>query len=144
MMTAVAALLLALANAIFVQAPNEKLSLEIADTQATREYGLMYRSGLAPHAGMIFVFAGDSHQTFWMKNTLIPLDMIFVRADGTIDSIDPDVPAQTDRVSGETILRAGYGKYVIELAAGEAHKAGLYKGEHLSIPKMEPHDSGAS
>ncbi len=51
------ALMLALARTITVQAPNEKLTLEVADTDATREYGLMFRTQLAPHAGMIFVFS---------------------------------------------------------------------------------------
>ena len=143
-MIAVLAFMLALARTITVQAPNEKLVLEIADTTATREYGLMFRSQLAPHAGMIFVFSGDERQGFWMKNTMIPLDMLFVRANGTIDSIAANVPAESAQTPGEEIRRDGYGKYVIELAAGEAKRAGLHSGLKLIIPKMEPHDSGAS
>lgn len=143
-MTVLLALMLALARAITVQAPNEKLTLEVADTSATREYGLMFRTQLAPHAGMIFVFSSDERQGFWMKNTLIPLDMLFVRANGTIDSIAADVPAQSAQTPGEEIRREGYGKYVVELAAGEAKRAGLHPGLKLTIPKLEPHDSGAS
>jgi len=141
---ALVALILALARTITIQAPNEKLTLEIADTAATREYGLMFRTGLAPHAGMIFVFSGDERQGFWMKNTMIPLDMLFVRANGTIDSIAADVPAESAQTPGEEIRRDGYGKYVIELAAGEAKRAGLHPGLKLTIPKLEPRDSGAS
>lgn len=143
-MIAFVALMLALARTITVQAPNEKLTLEIADTTATREYGLMFRTQLAQHGGMIFVFSNDERQGFWMKNTLIPLDMLFVRSNGTIDSIAADVPAQSAQTPGEEIRRDGYGKYVIELAAGEAKRAGLHPGLKLTIPKLEPRDSGAS
>jgi len=141
---ALLALMLALARTITVQAPNETLTLEIADTEATREYGLMFRTQLAPHSGMIFVNASDVRDTFWMKNTLIPLDMLFVRANGTIDSIAANVPPQTEQTPGEEIRRDGYGKYVIELAAGEAKRAGLRPGLKLTIPKLEPRDPGAS
>jgi len=141
---ALLALMLALARTITIQAPNEKLTLEVADTVATREYGLMFRTQLASHGGMIFVFTSDERQGFWMKNTLIPLDMLFVRSNGTIDSIAADVPAQSAQTPGEEIRRDGYGKFVIELAAGEAKRAGLHAGLKLTIPKLEPRDSGAS
>ena len=143
-MIALAALILALVRTVVIDAPHEALNLEVADTFAAREYGLMFRTKLERHAGMIFVFARDGEQDFWMKNTLIPLDMIFVRGDGTIDTVDADVPAQSAQVRGETITRQGYGKYVIELAAGEAKRAGLHSGLRLRIPKLEPKDPGAS
>lgn len=143
-MIAFVALMLALARIITIQAPNEKLTLEVADTESSREYGLMFRTQLAPHAGMIFVFSYDERQGFWMKNTMIPLDMLFVRSNGTIDSIAANVPAQSAQTPGEEIRRDGFGKYVIELAAGEARRAGLHPGLKLILPKMEPHDSGAS
>ncbi|MGH7717003.1 MAG: DUF192 domain-containing protein [Vulcanimicrobiaceae bacterium] len=143
-MIAFVALMLALARTIMVQAPNEKITLEVADTEASREYGLMFRTQLAPHGGMIFVFSYDERQGFWMKNTMIPLDMLFVRANGTIDSIAANVPAQSAQTPGEEIRREGFGRYVIELAAGEARRAGLHRGLKLILPKMEPHDSGAS
>jgi len=138
---ALIAFLLALVQTIVVQAPNEKLNLEVADTFNSREYGLMFRTHLEPHSGMIFVFSANGHQTFWMKNTLIPLDMIWVRANGTIDTIAVDVPASSPQNPGESITRQGYGKYVIELAAGEARRAGLRPGLHLTLANMEPRDS---
>jgi uncharacterized protein len=140
-MIALLAFLAAIAQTIVVAAPNEKLNLEVADTFNTREYGLMNRTHLEPHSGMIFVFAGNGSQTFWMKNTLMPLDMIWVRANGTIDTVASDVPASTPQAPGEQTTRRGYGKYVIELAAGEARRAGLHSGLHLTIPNMEPRDS---
>ena len=138
-MIALLALLLAMARTIVVQAPHEPLRLEIADTFEAREYGLMRRTQLAPKSGMIFVFSSDSPQRFWMKNTLIPLDMIFVRADGTITSIASKVPASTLATPDERVAtRDGFGKYVIELAGGEAARAGLRVGLHLELPALDP------
>ena len=119
-----------------IAAPNATLTLEIADTPGAREYGLMFRTQLASHGGMIFVFPQEGRQSFWMKNTLIPLDMIFVRANGTIDTIAADVPA-SKAGDDDVARREGDGKYVIELAAGEARADGLHVGLRLSIPKLD-------
>src|SRR5690242_17399949 len=59
-------------------------TLEVADTEAQRERGLMFRTELAPDAGMLFDYHQEQLAAFWMQNTLIPLDMIFVAADGTV------------------------------------------------------------
>jgi uncharacterized membrane protein (UPF0127 family) len=135
--------LLAMAAALHtvsVSAPNAKLTLEVANTPESREYGLMFRTSLAPHHGMIFVFSFDSRQGFWMKNTLIPLDMVFVRANGTIDSIADNVPAS--KIGDENVAqREGEGKYVIELPAGEARRDGLRPGLRIAIPPLEVRDS---
>ncbi|MGH7661047.1 MAG: DUF192 domain-containing protein [Vulcanimicrobiaceae bacterium] len=130
-------------HTVSVAAPNAKLTLEVADTSESREYGLMFRTALAPHHGMIFVFSSDGRQGFWMKNTLIPLDMIFVRSNGTIDSIADNVPASK---AGDDIVaeRVGEGKYVIELPAGEARRDGLHPGLRITIPPLEARDSRTS
>ena len=67
----------------------------------------MFRTQLAPHTGMIFVFERRTTSAFWMKNTLIPLDMRSCRANGTIDSIAADVPAQIAKTPSEEIQRDG-------------------------------------
>ena len=123
---------------IYVQAPKSGLRLEVAADPAARERGLMNRTALHPHFGMIFVFAGEQPVTFWMKNTLIPLDMIFVDTDGAVTSIAPDVPATKRTTPNERIpRRAGRAKYVIELNAGEAARDGLVVGTTLHLPPIE-------
>jgi uncharacterized membrane protein (UPF0127 family) len=114
------------------------LALAVADEEDARELGLMCVLHLKPQHGMIFVFdGGDRRQEFWMKDTLIALDMIWVRADGTIDTVAANVPASTLKTpDADVARRAGTGKYVIELAAGEAAKDGLAAGGHLKIAKL--------
>jgi len=118
-----------------VSTPNATLHLEVADREATREHGLMDRTVLAPHAGMLFVFRGQSKRYFWMKDTLIPLDMIFLDARGVITTIAAKVPATTpDTADIDIPTRAGLAKFVIELNAGEAQADGLIPGVLLKIP----------
>lgn len=131
------------ARTITIAAPRAQLTLEVADTPEAREYGLMFRTSLAPHHGMIFVFSNDGQLGFWMKNTLIPLDMVFVRSSGTIDSIAADVPA-SKAGDDDVAQRAGHGKYVIELPAGEARRDGLHPGLRIAIPPLEARDSRTS
>jgi uncharacterized membrane protein (UPF0127 family) len=120
---------------IAVAAPKATLELRVANTWPTKEYGLMCVTSLAPHAGMIFVFSGgDRRQSFWMMNTLIPLDMVFVRANGRVDSVAANVPSTTtDTADLDIPWRYGTGSYVIELAAGEAAKAGIVRGTELDL-----------
>jgi uncharacterized membrane protein (UPF0127 family) len=66
----------------------------VAANEADREQGLMYRTGLAPNEGMLFVFGENAVHCFWMKNTLIPLSIAFMRADGTVTDID-EMQAET-------------------------------------------------
>ncbi len=92
----------------------------------------MYRTTLAPHTGMIFIFKQDDDIEFWMKNTLIPLDMVFVGADGQVRSVSADVPATSPDTPDERIPRVlGRAKYVLELPAGEATADGLRAGTRL-------------
>jgi uncharacterized protein len=122
---------------VFIHAPQANLRLEVARNDPEREHGLMDRTSLPPHTGMLFVFDNDGPVTFWMKDTLIPLDMVFVAADGTIRSIDPAVPPAPAKASDAAIpLEPGRGKYVIELPTGEAYVDGLKPGLRLTIPDL--------
>jgi uncharacterized membrane protein (UPF0127 family) len=88
--------------------------------------------------GMLFAFAdGDLTREFWMKDTLVPLDMIFVRGDGTVSTVAADVPATTYDTPDDRIpRRRGVGSYVIELGAGSAARNGITSGTHLAIPRV--------
>ncbi len=109
--------------------------MQIADTETTRERGLMDRHMLVVHNGMLFIFDTDGAVGFWMKNTLIPLDMVFVSARGRITSVSADVPTPMANATDEQIpRREGVAKYVIELNAGEAAKDGLRPG--VIIPEL--------
>ncbi|HEX2590027.1 MAG TPA: DUF192 domain-containing protein [Rhizomicrobium sp.] len=101
--------------------------VEEAADSASQEMGLMYRKEMAPNAGMIFEFKHTQFVSFWMKNTYLPLDLIFVRANGTISTIEPNAePLSTDSIrSAEPILA------VIELNGGRAHQLGITSGARV-------------
>ena len=125
--------------AIVVHAPHADLTLEVARTESQREYGLMNRAQLAPHTGMIFVFGDDDPVAFWMKNTRIPLDMVFVAADGTVRRVFADVAVVSPALADADIPReSGVAKYVIELPAGEAAKDGIAAGVCLNLHSVPP------
>ena len=127
------ALLAAMATTV-VHAPKADLTLEIARTEAQREYGLMNRTSIAPHTGMIFVFDDDGPVAFWMKDTLVPLDMIFVASDGTVRKVFTNVAVVSPSLPDDKIPReASEAKYVIELAAGEAARDGINTGTKLDL-----------
>jgi uncharacterized membrane protein (UPF0127 family) len=129
-----------------VQAPKARLRLAVAGDALTREFGLMCVTRLRPNAGMIFVFDAAQTWAFWMKNTLIPLDMIWLEQDGTVSSIAENVPASTLATPDDAIARrSGHGVYVIELSAGEAERDGIVTGTKLTICErgvLRAHASG--
>ncbi len=109
-------------------ASGEKLfALEIADTDERRSAGLMYRTDFAPDRAMIFVFDTVNPVMMWMANTPLPLDMLFVRQDGTIARIAENTkPFSKDIVaSGEPVA------FVIEVNAGTADRLGIKVGDRL-------------
>ena len=120
---------------VVIHAPQANLRLEVAKNDPEREHGLMDRTSLPPHTGMLFVFDNDGPVTFWMKDTLIPLDMVFVAANGTVRSVAAAVqPAPKNAADATIPLEPGVGKYVIELPSGEAARDGIKPGTRLSIP----------
>jgi uncharacterized membrane protein (UPF0127 family) len=130
----VTALLAAALPTVVVHAPRATLTLEVARTEEQREQGLMNRKTVAPQTGMIFVFDSDDLVEFWMKDTLVPLDMIFVGTDGTVRRVFANVPVVSPALSDEAIPREGaQAKYVIELHSGEAAKDGIASGVKLDL-----------
>lgn len=111
-----------------------KLQVEIADTPAARERGLMYRKSLAPDRGMLFDFKTPRPVAFWMRNTLIPLDLVFIRADGTVLSI-----ARNARPLDETPIPSGGPiRAVLEIAGGRAAQIGILPGDRV-LHRIFPH-----
>jgi uncharacterized membrane protein (UPF0127 family) len=108
--------------------------VEIADTDATRERGLMFRKTLAGNRGMLFDFKTARPVAFWMKNTLIPLDMLFVGPDGHIVSIARDAAPMSETPipsGGDTLV-------VIELAGGRAAEIGAEPGDLVRERRIHP------
>jgi uncharacterized membrane protein (UPF0127 family) len=114
----------------------KRLYVEIASTDRERALGLMYRKegDLARDRGMIFIFPQEKEQSFWMKNTFIPLDMIFVNAKFEVVGIIHDVPAlakESQRVAKPSI-------YVIEVNGGVAKELGIVEGAKLKVHGLIP------
>lgn len=104
-----------------------RFKVEIADNEASREYGLMHRKSLPPDQGMLFEFDRPEVQAFWMKNVLIPLDIIYVGADGRIVSIAADA-----RPLDETpLLSKGPALGVLEIDGGLAAKLAIQPGDQV-------------
>lgn len=102
--------------------------VEVAATGAQQAQGLMFRTRLAPDRGMIFPFPEDRVASFWMKNTVIPLDIIFLRRDGTIESI----AANTTPYSLASVRSKGPVATVLEIAAGRAAELGIGPGDTVT------------
>jgi uncharacterized protein len=126
--------------AVFVvHAPKADITLEVAQTEVERERGLMDRRVILAHNGMIFVFDRDERVSFWMKDTFVPLDMIFVAADGTVRSVFSNAAVVLSGTPDQQIPReAGQAKYVIELPAGEASRDGIVPGITLDLHDVPP------
>ncbi|WP_293941876.1 DUF192 domain-containing protein [Sphingomonas sp.] len=101
--------------------------VEVASTGEQQQRGLMFRRSLAPDRGMIFPFAQPEMATFWMKDTLIPLDLIFVRADGTIANVAANaVPMDLALIPSDGPVTA-----VLEIAGGRAAQLGIRAGDRV-------------
>ncbi len=104
-----------------------RFKVEFADDDAERAQGLMNRRSLAADKGMLFDFRTERPVSFWMKNTLIPLDMIFIRADGTIRSI----AHETAPLDETPVPSGGPVRAVLEIGGGQARKLGVLPGDRI-------------
>lgn len=105
-------------------------SVEIATTEQERATGLMYRKELAEGRGMLFDFSPEQNVQMWMKNTYIPLDMIFIRSDGRILRIAENTEPQSEKI----IPSGGLAKGVLEVIGGTARKYGIVPGDRVAHP----------
>src|SRR3989338_4508503 len=90
---------------------NKKISVEIADNELERSKGLMFRESLCENCGMLFVYDENGERSFWMKNTLIPLKIIFIDENFIVTDVENAEPCKTDVCDNYN----GYGKYVLEV-----------------------------
>ena len=108
-------------------------AVELADTPQERSKGLMFRETLARGAGMLFVYEHPQRAAFWMKNTLIPLDMLFVAPDGVVQQVHPmAVPGDLTLISGGAGVLA-----VLEIKGGLAAAIGIGAGAEMRHPAFD-------
>ncbi len=116
-------------SAVPMRIGSESFNLEIARTSAAQQIGLMNRASMPHDHGMIFVFKQEKPAAFWMKNTLIPLDVVFLDSAGQVVSIRHMQPN-----SEEQIPSGAPARYAIELNQGAAERCGVKIGDVLAIP----------
>ncbi len=105
--------------------------VEVARTPAQREHGLMDRPALAPDAGMIFVFDETAPHGFWMKNTLVPLDLIFIGDDARVAAVVERAPLSLEVTDGGVDSR-----YVLEVNRGWAREHGVAPGARVRFENV--------
>ena len=113
-----------------MQIGSREYTLEIANTDKTRQRGLMERDSMPEDHGMIFVFEEERELNFWMKNTRFPLEILYLDAGGQVVSIDQMKPYDTKTEHPS----ARPAKYAIELNVGQVARSGIKVGDVLKIP----------
>ncbi|MCT8160784.1 DUF192 domain-containing protein [Pseudoruegeria sp. SHC-113] len=109
-----------------------RFTVEVVDTPESRAQGLMFRESMASGAGMLFVYEKPQSVAFWMKNTLIPLDMIFAAADGTVRHVHSNaVPGDLTAIPGGKDIQ-----FVLEINGGLAKAIGIAPGAELRHPSI--------
>ncbi len=108
-------------------------TVEIADDDQERQRGLMYRRDLAPDAGMLFLFEREAPRSFWMHNTYVSLDIIYINAEGHIVSIAQHTTPLSDR----SIPSLGSAIAVLEVLAGTSERLAFAPGDEVQHPFFE-------
>jgi hypothetical protein len=120
---------LRLGTVTFSGAGSESVKVEIAENDHDRQRGLMYRKSMADDRGMIFWFQEKENHSFWMHNTCIPLDMLYIDADGLVVGIEESTPTMSD----DTFEVGCPSQYVLELNAGWCRAHGVKAGQRVKI-----------
>ncbi len=103
------------------------IDVEMAEAPKEKELGLMFRTELADNQGMLFPYGAPQEVVMWMHNTYIPLDMVFIRADGTVHRIERRAEPLSDRI----ISSEGPVSAVLEMAGGATERLGLKPGDRV-------------
>ena len=104
-----------------------QFAIEVAESERQKAIGLMFRKSLSPDKGMLFPYPQPQELTMWMRNTYIPLDMVFIKADGTIHRIAEN----TEPFSEEVVASKGDVTAVLELAGGITNSLGIKPGDKV-------------
>jgi len=119
-------------GAVEFPAADARFAIEIADTASERATGLMHRDSLGAAQGMLFVYDAPGHPHFWMKDTLIALDMLFIGPDGTVLKVaDQAQPLDENPIDGGDGVQ-----YVLEIKGGQAQALGLAPGTEMRWPGL--------
>lgn len=116
-----------------VEINGARFAVEIADNADSRERGLMFRQELPTDSGMLFIFEDEDARAFWMKNTYIPLDILYFDKDKRLVSAQLDVPPCGAQAYCPPYPSAGPARYVLELNAGQARNLAVKPGDRLKI-----------
>ncbi len=117
-----------ISRTVAVRVGGVAITVEIADTPALRERGLMHRDSLPANHGMLFVYPDEQVRSFWMRNTKIPLDIAFIDRNGTVVDVER-MEAQTD----ENTVSSSPAMYALEMAAGWFAANGVDVGDRLEF-----------
>ena len=116
----------------YVVLGGERFSVELAETREKQALGLMFRDSMAEDHGMLFLFPAESRRSFWMKNTRIPLDILYFDSDLVLVSVAADArPCRSARCP--SYPSEGAAQYVLELNAGKAAELGVRPGDVLEL-----------
>jgi len=127
-----------LAEAPSVELKGKRYTVELADTPELRERGLMFRRDMPAEAGMLFIHDSEEPLAYWMKNTYIPLDILYFDSKLRLISAQLGVPPCGDQPRCPAFASAGPAQYVLELNAGQATALDLKPGEPLRLMGVKP------
>ena len=116
----------------WVELKGQPFTVEIADSPDEQALGLMFRDQLADDHGMLFIFPREARRSFWMKNTRIPLDIMYFDANLTLVSMSQNTPPCRVRLC-PSYPSEGPAQYVLELNAGKAAELGVARGDRLVL-----------
>ena len=122
-------------NLTIINDKDEKIifRVEVVESEELQKKGLMYRDKLAPQTGMLFLFRNKKRASFWMKNTNIPLDIIFIKQSGMIDSVKKNtIPLSLEKIKSESKVIAA-----LEIPAGETKSFSISKNSFVDLSGLE-------